>query len=422
MEDNDETLIRIDATTDTPRPWVAETIAYVSALYSLGWTGALWAALDAESPQPLCWALGLGVIGCLSIPLFVGGRERFYVVAQPGRLTRRGRTWLAASDVEACSTGRLRDGRISVALAVRQHEAFFFAVDSDADAAALSRSLGIAEGGSGDEIALPFRNERRGPHRSQLAMTVTLTATLLAVLSILAGPRQLAPALVVALAFLGLGLALLRARHRRSRRTPNSGASVVLARHEVRTPTDDVFYGDIRGIRYDETAIEIDRHQRPSVRIVKSQPSGDSTTTFLNESDSEHLMAHLLAAAQRAAGPARVANELPRELAVRDAAEWLSTLDLAAERLETKASYREAPIDPAAIEAVLRDADQPPAVRAAAARVLLRAGRERLPIEEVLATFHGEGTTKAARIAAGLDGRTDAEAARALDALVLCRT
>src|SRR5688572_23696958 len=123
-EPNDETLIGIETSSDTPRPWARPRIFWLSTLYALGWAALLLATLSRDE-QMAAWVLMGGLMGCVFIPAVSGTCTKLYLRCRPGRIvTLRGATWIAAADVEACSTARLDDGRVSIALSTRSYDPF----------------------------------------------------------------------------------------------------------------------------------------------------------------------------------------------------------------------------------------------------------------------------------------------------------
>jgi hypothetical protein len=348
----------------------------------------------------------LGIVSGL-LPLLIGalylrraiGPVRGTAHISPGEV-RMGSFRVYARDVEAVTTGRVGS---SVSIAVQQRgapEPVILLAESEEAAASVLDALGAGETGAGRGVAFPLTGmfaEGFERFASLLSLGLAFMAGMLIFSAASSGAwRTLWPGAV----FLLIAIMLHHVRFARG--------SVILERHNVRLPTG-------RQVQYAE--IEDVSVERGAVLLSLTNGRYEAVHFPAITGAVKHFPHHLKAATARAHGPAVLRKDAPPLLTeAQESRKWLAELDAVATTGERR-GYRDVTLDLADIEAVLADADRPLAIRAAAARVLLKSGAPAEKVVPVLEAFRGAHSTERARIVAGLETANDDEVAAALDAL-----
>lgn len=314
---------------------------------------------------------------------------------KPGALRGGWGLTLRARDVLALTTARLQDG-VKVAFAVHHRTAgpILFEVGSDQDADAITSSLGAGQAGAG--AAVPLLGRQGHP----LATLASFGSAVLAGLT-LVNATAAWPAAIVLFA---LSMVAVTASFEQG--------GIRLHRDLVRLGERRIPYGDIVSAATEAGSLVVSTRDG---LVHRHLPLG------LDKAELDHVVAHLMTASTRAHGTSVFKPTIPAvlDLGRASAAEWLSALDAAAATIGHGGDYREVALDVDDLGAILRDGDLALLVRAAAARVLVRAGGERDPIAHELATFRGENGTTFARLVAGLDAGEPDELVAAIEGLAL---
>jgi hypothetical protein len=333
-----------------------------------------------------------------------------------GLVTRRVR----ARDIVAASTARTSTGvALSLVTRRRSKRPITLEVADDAEAREIRHALGIGHHGFG-EIGLPT-DALLASTVERVVRAITAFGTVGALLQIFTPPwsddwllRILSamplvmyatlPFLVLVLIelrrkWLGLGLVLsdgfVRVRE-------GAGSRVVDYR-EIRE-----VYADDRGLRLalkDGADVAI---RARSARWSRDRPSLDEI---------QIAAAQIHSAVERTRGAGELAPYLPLRVAdlaktEDDAHAWLARLDATAASLAADGGYRGAAFDETDLWKTVDSADAPPELRAAAARVLVRAvgDRARAKLDEILPRVRVAEDERRIRIALDDDTERAAEA------------
>lgn len=309
---------------------------------------------------------------------------------------------VTAKQIAGASTARLGD-KLSLALSLerRAEVPLLFSLDSERDAARVREALGVGHHGYG-RVQYPLAP---GAATSGGLLARMLGALFWAILAFLPGGAMMLPvalfvsclALLCSMVWLGFVLA-----------APTLGQAVVMAPDGVRTRTpglDVIAYGSIKGVRDDERSLRFDLTDmsRPSAQLAAPEPR--RSRFMLDREQRAHLLAQIMAAAQRARGAGPVKEEVAQRLEPlrrrgASAKEWLERLDVTARMLADEQSYRAAPILRDDLWAALEDPDGDADLRAAAARVLLGVDPSaRVRVDATLAAVRDDVTETKIRIA-----------------------
>ncbi len=381
--------------------------------------GPTWTRLVLPALAVICMALGLafssgvfsapGVFAGLSLLLlapFLLGRhapQRARILVEPGRVAVRGafplNQTLTPRNVQASSIC-VSDGGVTMALEREGRGRHPIVLDLPDERAAetVRTALGLSAQGVGTlswpSVRLPFGGLETWA-RAVGAVAALVAAGLIVRAGDAAPPREAMVALAMVLLaslFAAMAVVVSRLAQRDRGRVYLSQSGVYV---DAGRTTKFVGYGEIARVRVGETAILCERRpaeggaaRAPFViptRIVRHLRRGTSPL------ERRHLAAQIEAAALRARKATQTFDPPPAHEWLRmhgRPADWLQKLDAQAAVLAGGAGYRGGALSEGDLWSSLEDPDAPPDVRAASARMLLRArgGAVRARIAAVVET------------------------------------
>jgi hypothetical protein len=388
--------------------------------------GPLWTRLVLPALSAIC--IGFGLLfsdGVLSAPAAFAGLALFFLAplilgrhapqraridVSPGRVAIRGagalNQTLTPRNIHASSICA-SDAGVTMALdrTGRGRHPIVLDLPDERAAEAIRSALGLSSYGVGTlswpALALPFGG------LDTWARGAGAVASLAAAALIVRGgdappPHQAMTALGMVL----LGCALTVAGVLVSRASQRDRGRVYLSQSGVYVDagnaTKFIGYGEIEKVRVGKTAILCERANGSvfviPTRIVRHLRRGTS------QLERRHLAAQIEAAVKRARTPTARTDAPPAYEWLRfqgRPAEWLQRLDAQAQVLAGGTGYRGSAVSEGDLWSTLEDPDAPPDVRAASARMLLRAkgGVVRTRIAAVVETVRDAREEKLLRVA-----------------------
>lgn len=307
----------------------------------------------------------------------------FVVVKNAGPRGQR----IRASQITGCSTARTATGILLTLQHAKRAQPIEIEVDTEDDANAVRRALGIGHAGFG---ALGW-NTTAMPHRG--AMT-----TGLALAGLAAAMALPAPGLAWFLGFVSTFMGLT------SLTSGFSLRSIAMGHEGVQMPSP---WGGWLMVPYAE--IEAVDREVWGLRFRTARGAFNVNVGWgvLSAHDRDSLVRQIESAAARARGEGRMKMPLSERVAIlrrgqESAQAWVARLDTSGELLSGGGGgYRDASLDAEDLWAVLEDPDVTPDLRAAAARVLSRIRRPevRTRIDAAVAAMHDEKTIRRVRVA-----------------------
>jgi hypothetical protein len=354
----------------------------------------------------------LGPLWCRVLTLWHAETRPVELDLGAGRITFRDKLvfrTIRARDVVAASTARTPGGvALTLVTRWRGRRPLTFEVANEEEAAAVRRALGIGHHGFG-EIGLPADVLLASTaERFVRAVSGVGTLAALAVLFSPPWPPDWANRIISAFplftyAVVPFIVVMMFAIRRRT-----LGAGLVLAGGFVRIREQrgwrQVAYADIRAVYADDRGIRLAMNEGPDVAIPARSGRWSRDRPSRNEIDV--AAAQIVSALQRARGQGELAPTVPLRVCdlaktESDAHAWLARLDATAASIGSDAGYRGAAFDESDLWETVDSADAPPELRAAAARVLLRAigDRARTKLDEILPRVRVDDDARKIRIA-----------------------
>jgi hypothetical protein len=382
--------------------------------------GPTWTRLVLPALSVLCISLGmLFADGILSAPAVFAGLALLFlsplilgrhaphgarILVEPGRVAIRGAfpldQTLTPRNVTASSICVTESG-VTMALERRDRGRHPIVLDlpNERAAEAVRTALGLSSQGVGTlswpTLALPFGGLDTWA-RCVGAIAALVGAGLIVRAGDLTPPREPMIAIgmvLLACMFVAVTVVISRLAQRDRGRVYLSQSGVYV---DAGRATKFVGYGEIAKVRVGKTAILCDRHEAEEgdgerapfvipTRIVRHLRRGTSPL------ERRHLAAQIEAAAAKARKGTQTFDAPPAYEWLRlqgRPAEWLQKLDAQAQVLSGGSGYRGSAISEGDLWSSLEDPDAPPDVRAASARMLLRAkgGAVRARIAAVVET------------------------------------
>jgi hypothetical protein len=378
------------------------------------------ARLDLDASGPATF-VGVALLAVAS-PLLGRHRARDAEVAIARGAIHVRRAGLLSQTIDArtvtgASTTTSSGGvELAIAREGREEHPILLSLETEAEADAVRRALGVGHFGAG---SLAWKAAEVARDRILRAVRVLVALAALGV----AGARVLHPDEPVLPLLLPIGaLVLVAAMALRERWDSRLEGMIVL-------DARGLHYGRgafVETIRFEdiETADVVPEGvlvtQRPPARAVLLPVTRvHHTQTGMTGAELDHVVLQIRAAARRAHGEGRARPELPDASGIArrdaDASAWVTRLDATAELLARGREYRGAPTE-AHLWALLEDADADADLRGAAARVLVRARPEaRDRIDAALATIRDLRTALRVRVMLEPDAASASRAIAALD-------